>query len=664
MRYLLLATFIISCRPPTANPNTSPGQPLPLARALPRAETFLMDDGASEGTAGRASAPPEIGMRLRELVAEQNAALGEALDPLADAEEGVNGTFEVADATIGGRQVALEAVVTKDETQDNSWGTSVTVKAPGEAPASLGVGFFSEADSVVKAGFRLDMSKLTGEGAVAFSSERGPAGSLVQARLDGFRAKGGSCPNESSTFAVHRVDNSARFPGHTVVLVRAAGSRNLVETGAACERELLRVRRVVGVGGFGRALAYGGDIPAGKARLLHEAWRAETGVVYRQSYVCPFDLEQRSLDYPSCLPSDPRTQPNLDAFTQALREAWGQSDTSLASLAAREGDPIREFETITDEEAEAGIISPSEVPNESSDVVLLEAVKTAGDPVDVGTITDLGLVTPGMNRRTLESGGLTRTYLLYVPSNYQAGTRLPLVLILHGGGGDAGQMVSSTQMNIKADAEGFFVAYLNGTDTPRRWNTGIMPNDTTVDDVGYVRDVVQKIETLVSVDAHRVYAAGYSNGSKMTHRLGAELPHLLAAVATITGTVGVQWDDGVWHLTSTPLAPIPIMITHGLNDSKCPYQGGYQASEDVYIYSAYETAEFWKTANGCTGSPQQATSANGNTETLIWSSCMGNAKVRFNTVKTGEHQWMSTTNVSNFPATDAIWGFFSQHALP
>jgi polyhydroxybutyrate depolymerase len=40
------------------------------------------------------------------------------------------------------------------------------------------------------------------------------------------------------------------------------------------------------------------------------------------------------------------------------------------------------------------------------------------------------------------------------------------------------------------------------------------------------------------VDRLRVYATGFSNGAMMTHRLGAELPDVLAAIAPVSGTVG------------------------------------------------------------------------------------------------------------------------------
>src|SRR5262249_2643896 len=65
--------------------------------------------------------------------------------------------------------------------------------------------------------------------------------------------------------------------------------------------------------------------------------------------------------------------------------------------------------------------------------------------------------------RTISSGGIERRYLLHIPTGYDGSKSLPLVLIFHGGGGTAEAMAHSTQMNAKADQEGFIVAYLQGT---------------------------------------------------------------------------------------------------------------------------------------------------------------------------------------------------------
>lgn len=63
--------------------------------------------------------------------------------------------------------------------------------------------------------------------------------------------------------------------------------------------------------------------------------------------------------------------------------------------------------------------------------------------------------------RTLEVGGLTRSYRLYVPTRPVPG-KLALVLMFHGGGGTAKWAENESGFSPLAEREGFLVAYPQG----------------------------------------------------------------------------------------------------------------------------------------------------------------------------------------------------------
>lgn len=130
-------------------------------------------------------------------------------------------------------------------------------------------------------------------------------------------------------------------------------------------------------------------------------------------------------------------------------------------------------------------------------------------------------------RQTLTFGGIKRTYVVRAPADLpRSGPRVPLVLVLHGGGNavNAEQMTGFTE---KARKEGFIVACPEGTgrlkDKLLTWNAGHCCGyamKRNVDDVGFVNALIDTLVQSYPADTRRIYATGMSNGGMMTHRLG------------------------------------------------------------------------------------------------------------------------------------------------
>ena len=93
---------------------------------------------------------------------------------------------------------------------------------------------------------------------------------------------------------------------------------------------------------------------------------------------------------------------------------------------------------------------------------------------------------PGDNLRSLESGGLTRTYRVHVPPGYDGSSPVPLVVDIHGLGSNAAQQEGISGMKGMSDAHGFLVAYPDGIDNA--FNAGTCCGATDHDDVAFIRD--------------------------------------------------------------------------------------------------------------------------------------------------------------------------------
>jgi len=172
----------------------------------------------------------------------------------------------------------------------------------------------------------------------------------------------------------------------------------------------------------------------------------------------------------------------------------------------------------------------------------------------------------------LEHGGVERTFRLYVPPRAQG--PLPLVVVLHGGGGSGAGMEWLTQggFNRIADRDGAVVVYPDGIG--KGWNDGRtdMRSEAVkeaVDDVGFLRALPREISSQTPLDLGRVYATGISNGGLMSYRLACDAADSFAAVAPVAANLSVELAP-----RCQPARPISLAIVNGTADPIMPWRGG------------------------------------------------------------------------------------------
>jgi len=275
-------------------------------------------------------------------------------------------------------------------------------------------------------------------------------------------------------------------------------------------------------------------------------------------------------------------------------------------------------------------------------------------------------------RQTLSYLGIERSYVIRVPGDLANGNeRIPLVLVLHGGGGNAENAEKMTGFTDKARREGFIVVYPEGTGRRKNrhltWNAGHCCGhamETGVDDVGFINALLGKLVESYPIDPKRIYATGMSNGGMMTHRLGIELSNKFAAIAPVVGTL---FGD-----EKRPEHPVSAIMLNGMHDNSVPYQGGppggrfTDAWDGTPAKPALEQAAYWANADGCTVAPSQY---NHGTFTRWQYQCPARRAVELYLVHDNGHAWpggkkgsfMGDKPSATFNGTDVIWGFFKAH---
>jgi polyhydroxybutyrate depolymerase len=175
---------------------------------------------------------------------------------------------------------------------------------------------------------------------------------------------------------------------------------------------------------------------------------------------------------------------------------------------------------------------------------------------------------------------------------------------MHGGGGSAMLQAAMSRLGKLAYEQKFYVAFLEGTGVIQTFNGGACCGSAQtqgVDDVLYVRTVLDDIQANYSVDAARIHATGFSNGGIMSHRLACDLADRIAGIAAVSGGSG-QFDGKLHqYYACSPARPIPVLHIHATNDRNYPFAGGVgDGISGTDFYSIDATIADWRTRNNVT----------------------------------------------------------------
>ena len=290
----------------------------------------------------------------------------------------------------------------------------------------------------------------------------------------------------------------------------------------------------------------------------------------------------------------------------------------------------------------------------------------------------------GTYTKTIQSGGITLSYQIHIPIGYDPSQTVPLVFVIHGGGGNGKQILMGTKFDLKADAEKFIVVAPDGVDN--NWNDGrgsTARGETTAsvtknDDVAFIKELLTEIKQSYNIDTKRIYTAGVSNGAMMSQRMICDAPGIFAAVGAMSGPMRTQ-------TVETCKGTASVVGIQGTDDPFFPIEDGngiptfplvLRRNAEQTVITVAEIASIWVQKNTCTATPvitavptvvQDGTSVTKYTYT----GCSNSTAVEYYIVKGMGHGWPPNTNAKtenlagptsgNINATDVVWSFFKLH---
>ncbi len=271
----------------------------------------------------------------------------------------------------------------------------------------------------------------------------------------------------------------------------------------------------------------------------------------------------------------------------------------------------------------------------------------------------------GEYSRGVTVDGRRRSYRLVTPKGLDPKRPAPVIFAFHPGFATSNYFDNYTQLSQRAGEAGFVLVYPEGVG--RSWNAGDCCGPAMregVDDIAFVRAMLDDMTEVVNYDPRRVYATGFSNGAKLVFRLACELSGRFAAIATIGATISVPESQ------CRPARLPPLLHFHGSKDEFAPYEGGQSAREPAGMQrSVRETIRIWLDRDECAGEPQPVYQK-GSARCVNYSACRRRADITVCTIEGMGHQWPGAQAAfprwlgpesNDISATEMLIKFFVSH---
>jgi polyhydroxybutyrate depolymerase len=260
---------------------------------------------------------------------------------------------------------------------------------------------------------------------------------------------------------------------------------------------------------------------------------------------------------------------------------------------------------------------------------------------------------------TIVSGGLERSYHLYVPTTYRSTRPMPLVFNFHGLGSNGADQFFYSELAFLAEKFKFILVSPNGVGNS--WNGGFccgIAAAQQIDDVGFTSDMIDEISSEYCVNPDRIYSTGISNGGFMSYRLACDLADRIAAIGPVAAA----------NLTIScePSRPVPVIAMNGTDDLLVSYAGGLASVEG------------WAAGNGCS-EQTEVVYDEGEVTCVAYQDCAEDATAELCTIDGGGHNWPGAIDLfeldpvtywwaghttQDIDASREIWKFFADRPMP
>ena len=272
--------------------------------------------------------------------------------------------------------------------------------------------------------------------------------------------------------------------------------------------------------------------------------------------------------------------------------------------------------------------------------------------------------------KTMFFDGQNRSFIVYVPSSYNASSQSPLLFNFHGGGGTSSDFINFTNdMRPIADTANFIAVYpqaaVDPTDGSNSW---LHKTPTTHNDINFIEAIIDTLSNDYNIDNDRVYACGYSEGGIFSYELGCRLNDRIAAFSSVSGSMLVDaFRVSYYNLGNcSPIHPTAVLLIPGTSDSS-PHSS-YSGLQPYYM-SVNDITTYWANHNNTdinptvTQIPNTNNSDGSTVEKRIWENGDNCVAIQELKVINGDHDWPGSSGNMDIDASEEIWKFVSMYDI-
>lgn len=251
-----------------------------------------------------------------------------------------------------------------------------------------------------------------------------------------------------------------------------------------------------------------------------------------------------------------------------------------------------------------GILGCSSVGEKNEAAAASQAARAASAPAQESpaTIENLELKTIEITtpkdgiireRYTCTYGNTVRSFIVCKAAQ---SSPKALVLMLHGYAGSGESFMNDISFDEKATKKDFVLIFVDGISDPDDktsapgWNSGI--KDSPKDDLGFLKSLVGIFQKKFGISKEKTFAAGFSNGAFMVHRLAVDASEVFAAAASVAGFL----PESVWNRRPEKLSTAFIQI-NGTKDDVVPMNANGSAKYNKNP-AIEDVLEYYRVANG------------------------------------------------------------------